>query len=70
MTFSLTRYLATPAVLLCLALLPACKPSTPAAAPENSAEAPEVTLPSGAWTAFIDEQIEAYLAAHPAWAVV
>ena len=70
MTFSLTRYLATPAVLLCLALLPACKPSTPAAAPENSAEAPEVTLPSGAWTAFIDEEIEAYLAAHPAWAVV
>jgi hypothetical protein len=70
MTFSLTRYLATPAVLLCLALLPACKPSEPAAAPENSADAPEVVLPSNAWITFIDEQIEAYLAAHPAWAVV
>jgi hypothetical protein len=57
------------AVFLCLAV--ACKPATPPApAPaEEGAETLVSVMPSPAWEAFVDQYIEDYLAAHPAWAV-
>jgi len=68
-TFS-PRLRAAALALLCLALLLACQPTDqpvePVADPENA----PLTEPSASWTAFVDEQVEAYLAAHPAWAVV
>lgn len=57
-------------LLLLLFLLAACQPADQPAQPEASAEKAPATEPSEAWTGFIDEQIEAYLAAHPAWAVM
>ncbi len=55
---------------LLLMMLTACQPADQAAQPQATAENVPVTEPSAAWVAFVDDQIEAHLAAHPAWAVV
>ena len=70
MTFLSTHLRAALVALICAALLLACQPSDPVAEPHEPVGTPALDLPSAAWTTFIDEQIEAYLAAHPAWAVV
>jgi len=57
-----------PKILLCFTLLVlvACQPADQAAEQISAIS----SAPSAAWNSFVDEQIEAYLAAHPAWAVV
>ena len=61
---------AATAALLCLSLLLACQPTDQPAPTVASAESVAPIDPSASWTAFIDGEVEAYLAAHPAWAVV
>jgi hypothetical protein len=66
--------------LLSLSFAVACRQSEPPAPQPDSATAPAspaelqqdapASLPAEAWQAFIDDYIEDYLAAHPAWAVV
>jgi uncharacterized protein (DUF885 family) len=51
-------------------LLAACQPAEETTTVPEEDAAVAVTQPSSAWASFIDEQIEAHLAAHPAWAVV
>jgi len=60
------RHIVLPLLLM---VLSACQPDDHAGQPDASAEDVAITEPSESWTAFIDEQIEAYMAAHPAWAV-
>lgn len=57
------------AVFLCLAV--ACKPADPPApTPTPDSAIVEVSeTPAPEWEAFVDQYIEDYLAAHPAWAV-
>jgi uncharacterized protein (DUF885 family) len=70
MSFLSTYLRAALVALVCSTLLLACQPSDPVAEHHEPDGTPALDLPSAAWTTFIDEQIEAYLAAHPAWAVV
>jgi len=67
----ITFFLKRCTVLLPLILLlAACQPAD-STDPQNVVAEPEAfQLPAEAWDNFIDEQIEAHLAAHPAWAVV
>ncbi|MEJ8568119.1 DUF885 domain-containing protein [Elongatibacter sediminis] len=60
-------------VLLAAACKPSDSPVQPesqaAPAPQAAASAPD-EAPAPAWNAFVDDFIEAFLVAHPAWAVV
>ncbi len=70
MPISPMLFRAAPVVLLCIFLLFGCKPSGSDAPPGRVADVVQPELPADTWIAFIDEQIEAHLQAHPAWAVV
>ncbi len=65
-----SRYRAFLAAGFCAVLLAACQPSDQDVEAQADIDNPPIIEPSAAWISFIDEQIEAYLSAHPAWAVV
>lgn len=56
-------------VTVLILMLAGCQPADQHVESQTKHDNLSVIQPSAAWNSFIDEQIEAYLAAHPAWAV-